>query len=263
MARSPREQSKSNFYHVMIRGNARRNIFNDDEDKQKILVTVKKILDENVISLYAYCVLDDHAHFIVEDTTEDISNVMKRINISYAAYFNRKYHSAGQVFYDRFKSECIENEKYLLEAIRFIHNNPVRDGYAKGRCQYKWSSYCEYVQSMQDRMIRADRILQLFSGQLEEALRKFMEYSSKENNDAFMDHEDNLEIRVIRMINEYLIKNNIRLNELGYKENIGHRDKLILALNDMSVFSIRKIAALLELNRGVVYKTILSFRDEK
>jgi len=59
-------------------------------------------------------------------TEDDISRIMRRINTAYAYYFNKKYNRVGHVFQDRFKSETIEDEPYLLSAIRYIHNNPEK-----------------------------------------------------------------------------------------------------------------------------------------
>ncbi len=72
---------------------------------------------------------------------------MKRINISYVYYFNKKYDRIGHLFQDRFKSEGIENDAYLLSAVRYIHNNPVKAGKVQSIEEYKWSSlyylYCD------------------------------------------------------------------------------------------------------------------------
>jgi REP element-mobilizing transposase RayT len=89
--------------------------------------------------------MDNHVHLII-DQGEIISLKSCRVlNVRYAYYFNRQYNRIGHLFQDRFKSEIIEDEKYLLAAIRYVHNNPVKAGMAAHRQNYIWSSYNAYV----------------------------------------------------------------------------------------------------------------------
>nr|WP_232366955.1 transposase [Alkalibacter mobilis] len=245
----------------MIQGNAQSDIFQDKSDKEKLLEIVKRVLDDNLISLYAYCIMNNHGHFIIQEQSEDISNVMKRINVAYAVYYNKKYDSRGQVFYDRFKSEAIEDHKKLLQMIRFVHNNPVKSGYVNRQCDYPWSSYNEYLKDSREKFINQDTILMLFSSQRKEALKKFIVYMVEETGEIFLDLEESVERSVVLEIDKYLKKNHIDLNQLGYKENIAHRNKVILLARNMGGFSIRRIAELLNLNRGTVYKVIAGSRE--
>jgi putative transposase len=72
--------------------------------------------------------MDNHVHILINEGSDEIGRIMKRINISYAYYFNKKYDRIGHLFQDRFKSEGIESDVYLLSAVRYIHNNPVKAG---------------------------------------------------------------------------------------------------------------------------------------
>ena len=110
MPRQVRQISKSQIYHVITRGNERRNIFLDDEDKKRFMdILCEKKRDKEYV-LYAFCLMDNHVHLIIREGTDTISRIMKRINTGYAYYFNKKYKRVGHVFQDRFKSEAIESE---------------------------------------------------------------------------------------------------------------------------------------------------------
>lgn len=261
MARSPRQLSKSKFYHILIRGSDGRDIFKNSSDKERVLHIVSKILEENLMSLYAYCIMDNHAHFVVEELKEDISLVMKRINVSYAAYYNKKYCMKGQVFYDRFKSEAIADFNNMLEVMRFVHNNPVKSGYVKKLCDYQWSSYLEYVQQVNKRLVFHEKILKIFGGEKGDSIDKFIRYMSQDSQDIYMESREGIELLIKSEVDRYLQKNNIKLDELGYKENNIHRDRLILMVNQKGGMSIRKTAEMLMLNRGIVYKVMLENRD--
>ncbi|SMD17567.1 transposase, partial [Sporomusa malonica] len=107
MPRQQRKKSNSGYYHVMIRGNDRKNIFLDEEDKQNFIEILYQKKQENIYLLHAFCLMDNHVHLMLQEGEVNIANIMKRINISYVHYFNKKYKKIGHLFQDRFKSEGI------------------------------------------------------------------------------------------------------------------------------------------------------------
>ena len=108
----------------MLRGNERKDIFIDEEDKKKFIKTVIQKKADKAFKLYAYCIMNNHLHLVIQEQKEPISRIIKKIATSYAYYFNAKYKRVGHLFQDRYKSETIEDEPYLLSVIRCVHNNP-------------------------------------------------------------------------------------------------------------------------------------------
>ncbi len=263
MSRVPREVSESPYYHVLVRGNGKQRIFLDDEDKEKILQIFKKYSDVDLLKLIAYCILDSHAHFLLKIEKYNLSTIMKKVNITYAYYYNCKYDRTGHVFYDRFKSACISDQEYILPVIRFIHNDPINDGIVQKHDAYKWSSYKDYVEPNNDTFIFYKKIiLSQFDSNTREAVHKFKVYTKTENKDLFLDVKDSIENKINAILETYLAKNNIKLSELGYKQNKPHRTHLVLMLKNTDKLSIRKIGEVLQLNRGVVYKIIKEHSGE-
>jgi len=105
----------------MLRGNEKKDIFNSNADKQRFLETVFEKKQENRFYLHAFCLMNNHVHLMISEGVEDVATVMKRINVSYVYYFNNKYKRVGHLFQDRFKSEVVEQERYLLALVRYIH----------------------------------------------------------------------------------------------------------------------------------------------
>src|SRR5690606_6920396 len=130
--------------HIMVRGNAKQDIFIDDQDKRKFVKTILQKRNEGLFKIYAFCIMNNHAHLVVKELKESISKFMKRITTSYAFYFNAKYERIGHVFQDRFRSEIIKNDSYLLSVIRYVHNNPEKANISYKE-DYTWSSYREYI----------------------------------------------------------------------------------------------------------------------
>ena len=143
--RTARKQSKADIYHVVARGTGQQIIFENDADRNKFLELLKKETEAGDFELYAWCLMSNHIHMLVHATLEAMALRMRSLLSSYAVYFNMKTGRVGHLFQDRFLSEPVEDDEYLLTLVRYIHQNPVKPGIARTD-QYRWSSYHEYLQ---------------------------------------------------------------------------------------------------------------------
>jgi putative transposase len=266
LPRTARTASKSGVYHIMFRGNELRDIFIDDEDKSRFLQTLSdKSKDENFI-IYAYCLMDNHVHLLIAGEHERLGNLVKRINTSYVYYFNKKYGRIGHLFHDRYKSEPVETDAYLLEAVRYIHSNPIKAGISDSLNNYQWSSYHYYIDECKNStsIIESDNILSMFSKNRENAVKLFKDYSKKQIDVHFNDIIENAneagkvlksENEAIEFVNGFLKKKCIKLVDLKLKAYKGVRNELVQELKQKSSLSFRQIAMILGINRGVVQRT--------
>ena len=110
--------------------------------------------------------------------------VFKRIGVSYVLYFNRKYKRTGHLFQDRFRSEAIATDEYLLMSLRYIHMNPVKAGLCAKPEEYLQSSYREYLSESARRMIESEPILNMITTEDLKA------YTERPNEDRFMEMRD-------------------------------------------------------------------------
>lgn len=156
MPRQSRKNSGTGIYHVMLRGINRQNIFEDSDDYFKFIKLLHQSAhpkDEKGLELpplclfYAFCLMPNHVHLLIRESQDSIASVIKRIAIAYASYFNRKYERIGHLFQDRFKSEPVDDMKYFITLIRYIHQNPVAAGIVSNVEDYVWSSWIEYTES--------------------------------------------------------------------------------------------------------------------
>lgn len=131
----------------MMRGNERKDIFLDNYDRDRFLEIISQKKGNGRFSLHAYCLMSNHIHLMLSEGSEEIGQIIKRIAVSYAQYFNRKNKRTGHLFQDRFRSEVIEDERYILSLLRYIHQNPIKAGLAKSAADYRWSSHNEYLNS--------------------------------------------------------------------------------------------------------------------
>lgn len=130
----------------MIRGINRQLIAEDEEDNQKLKEILSQCKEKCGYELYGYCFLGNHIHLLMKEGQESLEQIFKRIGSRYVYYFNQKYKRIGHLFQDRFKSEPINDDGYLLTVLTYIHNNPVKAGLSKTAAGYRWSSYREYME---------------------------------------------------------------------------------------------------------------------
>ncbi|MEW6697937.1 MAG: transposase [Bacillota bacterium] len=173
MPRKPRIWYPGAIYHVICRGNRRSDIFRDREDYNVYLGILGERKRECVFKLYTYCLMTNHVHLHIETQETDISQIMKKINMAYAIYFNDKYDLSGHLFQGRFHSEIIEKDGYNLEVNRYIHLNPVRANMVQDPADYHWSSYNIYLGKHSNGLVDTEKILNYFS---QENVQKYKEF---------------------------------------------------------------------------------------
>lgn len=141
MARPLRIQFDGALYHITSRGNRRGPIFVDDEDRSFLLKTLADCNRLFCSICHAYCLMENHYHFILETPNGNISAVMKRLNGIYSQTYNFRHNKVGALFQGRYKAILIDRDSYLLEACRYIVNNPVKAGLCTRPDDWMWSSY--------------------------------------------------------------------------------------------------------------------------
>ena len=153
MARKPREKSISGIYHVCLRGVNKQRIFEWSEDYEAMFRIIEHVqntdpdgteADGPNFYLYAYCLMDNHVHLLIQPANNlELWQVVKRLTVAYAIYFNKHYERVGHLFQDRFKSEPVDDKDYFWQLMLYIHNNPVKGGLCSTPDQYSYSSFRE------------------------------------------------------------------------------------------------------------------------
>ena len=141
MARPLRLEFAGALYHLTARGNARADIFADDEDRLLFLDLLGKEVRQQGWRCYAYCLMDNHYHLLVETPQPNLVAGMRRLNGVYTQAFNRRHRRVGHVFQGRYKSIVVDKDSYGLELCRYIVLNPVRAHMVKRAAEWPWSSY--------------------------------------------------------------------------------------------------------------------------
>jgi putative transposase len=151
MPRSARVKLLGGVYHIMVRGISELKLFKTKKEKEIYLRYLKKYQAIFQFKVYAFCIMNSHAHLIIGSNGADISKIMHGINGSYVKYFNKKHDRHGHALSDRFKSILISDDTYLLNASLYVHRNPKDiEEYKDKIDEYKYSSISSYIHNISD-----------------------------------------------------------------------------------------------------------------
>lgn len=254
MARKARIQSPTNYYHIMARGNNREYIFINPVHKSYYLEVLKEQAEDGLIEIAAYCIMDNHVHIVVEADMLNLTNAMKSINIKFAMKINKQKNRVGHVFQDRYKSEPIYNDSHLQQVIRYVHNNPIKAKITKSLDQYKWSSYKEYINKSEIiNEEQKDFILNYYNNDIEKFIKFHQEVDYSEHLEIKEDIETQRLDHAQSIIQNYFIEHGIS-ETTQISKSPHHLEMIIKKLLEKSRLSHRRIADLLEINRGDVHR---------
>ncbi len=154
MSRALRIEYPGALYHVTCRGNEKRAIFKNDQDREKFVEIFQRSIEIYNIEVYSYVLMSNHFHILIKTPLGNLSQFMRHFNITYTSYFNRRYKRSGHLYQGRYKSLLIDRDEYFVVVSRYIHLNPIRVKamstvpeeekfqYLEG---YKWSSLPGYI----------------------------------------------------------------------------------------------------------------------
>ena len=158
---------------MITRGNARQDIFHSPEDHEKFLALLEKQKARFSFFLYAYCLMTNHIHLLIERRSDAIGVIMQRLLTAYSQYYNRKYRRFGHLFHGRYKAILCQSEGYHRKLVRYIHLNPVRARMVDSASEYPYSSHGAYMGLEPPGIVDVDPVLRLF-GRKKEAAREIV-----------------------------------------------------------------------------------------
>ncbi len=164
MARRPRLFASGLLYHVIVRGNQRQKTFRSGEDYQAYLERMESYRNKHRVRIFAYCLMPNHVHLLLETGSAPLSKFMQGLQQSYTQYFNRRYRKVGHLFQGRYKAIICDKDKYLLALVRYIHLNPVRVGLVQRPERYSYSGHASYLKTGTPKIIEVLPILSLLGG---------------------------------------------------------------------------------------------------
>lgn len=171
--RKPRLEIHGGLYHIITRGNNRQLIFGSDDDYSKFLLQLADQKARLPFHLYAYCLMPNHIHLLIERQDDSISRVMQRLLTAYSQYHNRKYRRSGHLLQGRYKAILCQSDQYLAELVRYIHLNPVRARMIRRPQDFPSSSHRAYLGLDQAWLVDIEPALRHFGASKKLARERF------------------------------------------------------------------------------------------
>ncbi len=261
MPRQARKTSCSKVYHCMLRGVNKQDIFFDKQDYFKFQEILKKTKTKYFYQLYSYVLMPNHIHLEIKDENQNLSTIIHNIATSYAIYFNKKYERKGHLFENRFKSKNVENAYYIVNLVRYIHQNPVKAGISEME-NYKWSSYLEYFKvnniDEKNRIVDTEEILFQFLPEKEKAQKEFLKFNKEMIR--FKESTELLQYEIKNKLTDeeviYFIKEQIGIDNIQdiQKYNKKYRNSIIKKIKNIEGITQNQISRILGITINIIKK---------
>jgi len=177
MARPLRIEFPGALYHVTSRGDRKEDIYDDDKDRYIFLSILEKVIKQYNWQCYAYCMMTNHYHLIIETPDGNLSSGMRQLNGVFTQTTNRRHKRTGHLLQGRYKAILVDKDAYLLELSRYVVLNPVRARMADAVSDWPWSSYraTAGLYTMPD-WLHANYLLSQFSRQRKSAIKRYAHF---------------------------------------------------------------------------------------
>lgn len=161
MARPLRIEYPGACYHVINRGNYRRNLFNGQGAAAAFVRTLGEAATQFGWRIHAYVVMSNHFHLALELTEPNLSGGMKWLQGTWIRRYNGLRRLIGRPFQGRYKAILLEPGAAFGQVCHYIHLNPVRAGLAKPdrAAEYPWSSLSRWTDKDRPQWLEAAVVL--------------------------------------------------------------------------------------------------------
>jgi putative transposase len=186
MARHLRLEYEGAIYHVTVRSNSGGKLYEDDRDRDYWLYRLGESVQLHGVRLYAYCMMDNHFHLLVETPQANLGRFMQGVLTGYSVFFNRRHRRHGHVTQGRYGARLVAGDAYLRKLTRYVHLNPVKikrerakplEERLKRLREYPWSSYRLYVGvAPRPEWLDVEPMLALAGGRGKDRLRRYAEF---------------------------------------------------------------------------------------
>lgn len=170
------------LHHVIIRGINRSAIFKNDHDREEFILRLKTGLKKTEVVCLAWVLIPNHVHLLLRTGPHPLTELMRRLLTGYALYFNRSYNRVGYLFQNRYKSILCEEEKYLLQLVRYIHLNPLRAKLVdnlQALNKFPWCGHSALLGKKYAEWQDVSEILRHFGSTVKKARRIYLEFVNK------------------------------------------------------------------------------------
>ena len=176
MARKPRIHYPGACYHVILRGNARQDIFFEDGDRYRFFLLMQEGIERYGHRIHAFCLMTNHIHLVIQVADVPLPRIMQNLTFRYTRWANWSQGKSGHLFQGRYKAVLVDADAYLIQLVRYLHLNPVRAGITTDPSLYPWSSHRAYCGTEKIHWLCTDFVLASFDNHADIAMQRFVTF---------------------------------------------------------------------------------------
>jgi len=249
MPRQARKISESGIYHVILRGINKQAVFEGEEEKAYFLSLLREYKPICGYELLAYCLMDNHAHLLIKVGHDFLDSIFRRIAGKYSYWYNNSHQRVGHLFQDRYKSEPVDDDNYLLAAVRYIHQNPLMAGIVSALGDYPYSSYNDYLEGKDSQLTDTGFVLGIMNK------TQFVQFHKETGKGEFLEVTE----RKYRPTDEQAIRCILEVSQCKHASDIQsldaeHKGEIIQKLKTQGL-SIRQLSRLTGISKSIVERS--------
>jgi REP element-mobilizing transposase RayT len=166
------------FYHLILRGNNRRDVFLDERDRLRWESCVMRGLERTGTRLHEFCWMRNHVHMLAQPAETPVGEFVRLAATDYARWFNLRRQRTGHLFERRHRAIVVKDDIYLLQLVRYIHVNPLQAGICRDAADYRWSSHRRYLGLERSSWLTTSFVLGCFAASAAGAVREYRRFMS-------------------------------------------------------------------------------------
>ena len=168
-----------------MRGNARQDIFFDDEDRIRFYLLLQEGTEKYGHRIHAFCLMTNHVHLAIQVGDVSLSRIMQNLTFRYTKWINWRQNRSGHLFQGRYQAVLVDADSYLQELTRYIHLNPVRANMVQTPEEYPWSGHRAYLGREIIPWLTTDWVLSLFSQKSTQARIGYRNFVDQGKDDGY------------------------------------------------------------------------------
>ncbi|MGN1266720.1 MAG: transposase [Dorea sp.] len=249
MPRTSRKESVTGIYHVMTRGLNKMPVFKEKREKTRMINLIRENLSIYDVEIFAYCIMSNHLHLLIKADLQELASFMAKILAAFAKYYNYKHNRIGYVFQSRYKSQCVENENYFWNCLRYIHRNPSQQEGIEELLKYEYSSLKELYYEEKDIL---DEKIFGFKAEKFQSTKDFLDFHKRGSWDIYEDVPEDLQSNNLRIALEVLeqYQENLGISGVEVLEYVKTRESFIKVITRILGISGKRACKIVEIIRG-------------
>lgn len=174
MPRAPRYFVDGAFYHVYGRIARGEMIFSERGEAARFVDLIRDVKERDGLTVLAWCVMGNHYHLALRTAMVPLWRSIRLVQWRFARQHNRRRRQFGPVWQGRYQVRLVNEQRYLLQLIAYIHLNPVSAGVVKDPGAYRWSGHRDLLGRVEEPLVDVDATLALFGTKRGAARRTYV-----------------------------------------------------------------------------------------